>query len=60
MLDELKQDIILFIEEETNRIQYGKLYIEMNVVEGKIVDMDVDTKRKKKFNYKKLDKIMHT
>ncbi len=49
MTDELKQDIITFIEEESVRIQYGKLYIEINVVEGKIVDMDIDTKRKKKF-----------
>lgn len=53
MIESLKNDIILFIEEESTRIQYGKLYIEMNVVEGKIVDMDIDTKRKKKFNYKK-------
>lgn len=53
MIDELKRDILLFIEEESTRIQYGKLYIELNVVEGKIVDMDIDTKRKKKFNYKK-------
>lgn len=53
MLDELKRDIILFIEEESTRIQYGKLFIEINVVEGKIMDMDIDTKRKKKFNYKK-------
>ena len=53
MVDELKKEIILFIEEESSRIQYGKLYIEINVVEGRVVDMDIDTKRKKKFNYKK-------
>ena len=54
MVDELKQEILLFIDEESTRIQYGKLYIELNVVEGKIGDMDIDTKRKKKFNYKKV------
>lgn len=54
MIDELKQDILSFIEEESTRIQYGKLYIEINIVEGKIMDMDIDTKRKKKFNYKKI------
>ena len=53
MVDELKQEILLFIDEESTRIQYGKLYIELNVVEGKIVDMDIDTKRKKKFVHKK-------
>lgn len=54
MLEAIKNEIILFIEEESTRIQFGKLFIELNVVEGKIVDIDIDTKRKKKFNYKKL------
>lgn len=53
MNETLKNDILSFIEEESIRIQYGKLYIEINVVEGNVVDMDIDTKRKKKFNYKK-------
>ena len=54
MTELLKNEILTFIEEESTRIQYGKLYIELNVVEGQIVDMDIDTKRKKKFNYKKV------
>lgn len=54
MDEAVQNDILSFIKEEINRIQYGKLFIEMNIVEGKIVDMDIDTKRKKKFNYKKV------
>ena len=52
MNEGLKLEIISFIEEEAERIRYGKLFIELNVVDTNIVDMDIDTKRKKKFNYK--------
>lgn len=47
MLDEAqKKEIIAFILEESSRIKYGRLQIELVVVNGNVFDMDMQTKRK--------------
>jgi hypothetical protein len=51
MLDDLtKQQIIDFIMEESIRIKYGKLFIQLNIMESNVVDMEVETKKRVQFN----------
>lgn len=50
--DLTKKGIMEFIEEESVRLCYGKLFIQLNVVSGEIVDMEVETKKRKHFNSK--------
>jgi hypothetical protein len=40
-----KEQIIKFIEEEKDRIQYGKLYIEITITKGNTTNIQAETKR---------------
>ena len=47
MLDEQIQNQILeFIRNEATRIKYGKLYIELSVIDSNVLDMEVETKKR--------------
>lgn len=49
MLDEGQiAEIVQSINEEALRIKFGKIFIELNVVDSEVVDMDIETKRKKR------------
>lgn len=46
-----KEDFWNFVEEETERIQYGKLFIEITVMNGKMTNMQAETRRSKNINH---------
>lgn len=48
--DDTKKEILNLILEESVRIKYGKIIVIYNVVDSNVVDMEAETKRRKKFN----------
>lgn len=47
MLTEQQQkEIYDFISTEAIRLRYGKLYIEINIVDSSVVDIEVETKKR--------------
>lgn len=50
MNEVLQEQIIKFIEEETRRVHYGKLFIEVTVAKGKATNIQCETKRSMNIN----------
>jgi len=48
MNEEKKKQIIRFIEEELERVHYGKLYVEITVTKGEAVNIQGETKKSKR------------
>lgn len=47
---EIKSQILSLVEEETGRIQYGKIMIEITVAKGKCTNIQAETKRSLNLN----------
>lgn len=45
-----KEEIIRVIEEEAERMQFGKLFVEFTVLKGRATNMQVETKRSTNLN----------
>ena len=50
MNEQLQTEIIDFINEETRRISYGKLFIEVTIANGRATNVQCETKRSKNIN----------
>ena len=50
---DIKEQIINFILEEAERIEYGKLLIEVTILNGKPTNIQGETKRSENINYVK-------
>jgi hypothetical protein len=50
MEPEIEKQVIDFISTETERIQYGKLFIEVTVLKGRATNIQGETKRSLNLN----------
>lgn len=53
---EIKSQIITFVEEEVDRIQYGKLIIEVTVMKGQATNVQGETRRSMNINNDQADR----